>query len=75
MSKLPIINHKQLIRALKKLGFFELRHKSSSHLMLKHPDGRWTIVSIHPGRDIPRGTLKAVLQQTGISVEDLLDNL
>ncbi|HBH46103.1 MAG: hypothetical protein A2445_02355 [Candidatus Jacksonbacteria bacterium RIFOXYC2_FULL_44_29] len=75
MPKLPIINSRQMVGVLKKFGFVELRHKSSSHLMLKHPDGRWTIVPIHGGRDIPKGTLKSILKATDISLEDLIKNL
>lgn len=75
MPKLPVITAKTLIRALKKLGFFELRHKSSSHLMIGHADGRCTIVSIHPGKDIPNGTLRAILRDIKISPEELIDNL
>jgi len=38
------------------------------------PDGRWTQVAIHT-KPIPQGTLKAILKQSGVTVEDLLKNM
>ena len=75
MPKLPIIKDRELIKTLKKLGFFEHRQRGTSHLVLKHADGRRVIVSIHPGKDIPRGTLKAILEDAEISVDKLIELL
>jgi predicted RNA binding protein YcfA (HicA-like mRNA interferase family) len=30
---------------------------------------------VHPGRDVPKGTLRAILQDTGLTVDDLLKYL
>ena len=50
------IKPKDVIKTLEKLGF--RRHKSKgSHIRLKHPDGRWTQVAVHP-KPIPSGTLR-----------------
>lgn len=72
MPKLPTIKDRQLIRALKKLGFFEHRQRGTSHLIMAHPDGRRTSVPIHPGKDIPRGTLKGILRDLEISTEEFI---
>ena len=72
MPKLPVIKDRELIRALKKLGFAELRHDGTSHLVLKHPDGRRAIVAMHAGRDVPRGTLSGLLRTSGVTVDQLL---
>jgi predicted RNA binding protein YcfA (HicA-like mRNA interferase family) len=72
MGKLPIIKDRDLIRALKRLGFAEARQHGTSHLILKHPDGRLASVSIHPGRDIPRGTLQGLLRDIEIRVDDFV---
>lgn len=70
MSKLPFIKDRQLIQVLKKLGFFEHPERGTSHLVFKHPDGRRTTVSRHPGKDIPRGTLRAILRDINVSIEE-----
>ena len=71
MTKLPRnIRPKELIRGIQRLGFVKVGGKGS-HVRLKHPDGRWTQVAVHPG-PIPQGTLHAILHQAEISKEDLL---
>lgn len=70
MSKLPIIKDRELVRVLRKLGFFEHPEQGTSHLVFKHPDGRRTTISRHPGKDIPRGTLRAILRDVNISPQE-----
>lgn len=69
MSKLPIVKDRELIQVLKKLGFFEHPERGTSHLVFKHPDGRRTVVARHPGKDIPRGTPRAILRDINVSIE------
>ena len=75
MPKLKPLKSRELIRALKKLGFFEHRQKSTSHLIMKHRDGRRTVIAIHGGKDIPIGTLRGILHDIQIKPEELLDLL
>jgi predicted RNA binding protein YcfA (HicA-like mRNA interferase family) len=37
-----------------------------SHLKLRGGDG-WTVIVKHPDRDVPPGTLKAILRQAGLT--------
>ncbi|MDO8600692.1 MAG: type II toxin-antitoxin system HicA family toxin [bacterium] len=66
MSKLPVVKDHELIRVLKKLGFFEHKERGTSHLVFTHADGRRTTVSRHPGKDMPRGTLRAILKDIDV---------
>ncbi|MCD6154725.1 MAG: type II toxin-antitoxin system HicA family toxin [Candidatus Verstraetearchaeota archaeon] len=34
------------------------------------PDGRWTTVPIHLGKDVAKGTLRKILKDIGITVEE-----
>lgn len=72
MPKLPIVKDRQLIKLLKKLGFIERAESGTSHLILKHGDGRITIVPRHPGKDIPRGTLRGIINDIDVTVEDFV---
>ena len=72
MPKLKPLKPRELIRELKKLGFFEHRQKSTSHLVMKHADGRRTVVAIHGGKDIPIGKLRGTLHDVQIKPEELL---
>jgi predicted RNA binding protein YcfA (HicA-like mRNA interferase family) len=69
MPKLPIITSSKLIRALKKLGFYE-HHQVGSHLQLKHSDGRRTTVAVHQGKDIPRKTMNLRPASWSVSEEE-----
>ncbi|MBU4369666.1 type II toxin-antitoxin system HicA family toxin [Patescibacteria group bacterium] len=70
MSKLPIIKCKELIKVLMKVGFFKHRQRGTSHLIMKHLDGRRASIPTHPGKDIPRGTLKGILRDMEISTKE-----
>ena len=70
--KMPRLTAKELVAALKRLGFYE-HHQKGGHLILKHPskDCRVT-VPIHTGKILKIGTLKSILEQAEISIEDIL---
>lgn len=69
MPKLPVVKAKELLRTLKKLGFSPY-HQAGSHIQLKHPDGRRTTIPYHPSKEIRRGTLKAIINDLDMSVEE-----
>ena len=74
MSKLPAVTSSDLIRIVKKFGFIEQRQKGS-HLHLKRVvDNKRITIPIHKSRDIPKGTLSAILRDAGISLEEFLNN-
>ena len=56
---------KELLRILKKDGWIEKEQKGS-HLQLTHPSKKGKVtIPIHSG-DIPKGTLAAIMRQTGL---------
>ena len=71
MSKLPVLKSKDLVKVLKKMGFFK-HHQVGSHAQFKHPDGRRTTIPIHFGKDIPKGTFKAILRDLEISTNEFI---
>lgn len=58
---------REVLGKLQRAGFI-IRRQSGSHVVLRHPDGRQTYVAVHPG-DIPSGTFRAILKQTGLTDE------
>ena len=72
MPRLPALNAKQIVRALKRAGFLEDR-QSGSHLILIHPETKArTVVPIHPGRAVKRPLLRAMISDARLSVEEFL---
>jgi len=59
----------EVIRVLKRIGFKFIRQEGS-HAIYRHPDGRWTTVPVHQGKDIEKGLLRKILRDAGISVKE-----
>ena len=75
MSGLPDANGRQVIRALQRGGFVVVRIKGSHHVM-EHPvDGRTTTVPVHAGKSLRKGTLRSILKQAGLTVDEFVDLL
>jgi len=70
MPKLPVVSGRKLIRALSRLGFVIVRQKGS-HVFLQKGEYT-TVVPLH--KEIKKPTLKKILKQANVSLEDLLDN-
>ncbi|MEM3004523.1 MAG: type II toxin-antitoxin system HicA family toxin [Candidatus Bathyarchaeia archaeon] len=62
---------KKVVKTLSKIGFEVVRQRGS-HLILRHPDGRVTVVPIHAGEDIGRGLLSKIIKDTKISRDQFL---
>ena len=62
---------KRVIKLLNKIGFEVVRQRGS-HVILKHPDGRVTVVPVHSGEDIGRGLLSKIIKDTRITREQFL---
>ena len=70
MTKLPQIKPRDIEKILVKSGFIP-RSGKGSHIVYKHPDGRRTVIPGH-GRPVRIGTLRAILRQVDISVNEFL---
>lgn len=62
MSKLPLLNARELIKILSKLGFI-LKRQKGSHMFFEHADGRTTVIPNHQGEQIDRGLLNKIIRQ------------
>jgi predicted RNA binding protein YcfA (HicA-like mRNA interferase family) len=68
MPKLPRISGAEVIRALRRLGFEQIR-QSGSHVILRR-DSKGCVVPLHA--EIKVGTLAGVLRQAEISTEEFI---
>lgn len=70
--RLPALTARQILQRLRRAGFIFDRQAKGSHEIWRHPDtGRRVVVPNHPG-DLPRGTLRAIIRQTGLSIDEFL---
>jgi predicted RNA binding protein YcfA (HicA-like mRNA interferase family) len=70
-GRLPVVDGRRVVRALIAAGFVVDRIVGSHHV-LKYPgDPRRTVtVPCHAGRDLKPGTLRAIIRQAGMTVEE-----
>lgn len=71
MTRLPRVTGSELVRALNRAGFEVVRVKGSHHL-LRHPDGRATVVPVHAGETIGPGLMSKILRDTELSRDNLI---
>ncbi len=75
MSKLPRIPSLLVIRALKRARFYEY-HRSGSHIQLRHPDNLNLRITIpFHKKDLTPKTLKSIIKQAGLTVENFFNLL
>lgn len=73
--KLPVLSAREVIKALEKDGFKELRQKGS-HISLYKKSGNKTYLTIVPNKkEIKKGTLLGILKKAGISKEKFIELL
>jgi len=73
MGRLAGFSADEVIRKLRQAGFIFDRQAKGSHEIWWNPQTRArTTVPHHPG-DLPEGTLRAILRQAGLSVEEFLE--
>ncbi len=70
MPEVPSVPGQRVVRALERAGFSVARI-TGSHYVMRHTDGRGTTVPVHQGRDVAKGTLRNILVDTQLSIEEL----
>lgn len=69
MPPVPSVRGDKVVRALERAGF-EVARIHGSHHVMRHPDGRGTTIPVH-GRDLAKGTLRGILADIGMTVDEL----
>ncbi len=75
-GRLPVATAREVLRALGRAGFVIAR-TSGSHYILAHPSDplRAVTVPYHGTRSLKPGTLRNIIRQAGMTVEDFRDLL
>ena len=70
MSKLPRISGRECIAALEKAGFC-FKRQEGSHVILRRDDPFAQLV-VPDHKELDRGTLRAILRQSGLGVDEFV---
>jgi len=74
MGRLAGFKYKIVTKRLRAFGFVEYRHGSGSHqIWYNQNTSQKAVVPKHTG-DIPEGTMRSILKQADIEVDDFLNS-
>ena len=73
MSKLPVISGSDCVKALNKIGFEVYRQRGSHITMVRKSPPSQTTIPNH--KELDRGTLRAIIRQVGLTVDQFIELL
>jgi len=65
---------RKVIRALENIGFQQIRQKGS-HLFMRHPDGRTTLIPIHPGEKIGKEMIRKIINDAELTRDKWFESI
>ncbi len=73
-GKLPAVTAKELVRVAEKLAFAFRRQRGSHAIYVRASDQARVVIPMHKG-ELKRKTLRAIIQDLGITVEEFHEML
>jgi len=74
VSKLPRISGHQVVHALNKIGYEKDRQRGS-HIVLRQIESPHRRLVVPNHNEVSKGTLRAIISQAGLTVEEFIDLL
>jgi predicted RNA binding protein YcfA (HicA-like mRNA interferase family) len=68
--KLPVVTANELARVAQRLGFEFRRQKGSHAVYVRSTDKRRVVIPMHSGKDLKPKTLRGIIEDLGITVEE-----
>jgi predicted RNA binding protein YcfA (HicA-like mRNA interferase family) len=69
LSKIPRISGREVVAALTKIGYRKDRQKGS-HIVIRQIDYPHRRIVVPDHREIAKGTLRKIIKQAGLTVEE-----
>ncbi len=73
MSRLGSYHGEDAVKAFQAAGWRPVRHKGSHVIMVKEGHEATLSVPVHKGKNIKRGTLRDLIRDAGMTVDEFLD--
>jgi len=73
VSKLPVISGAECVKALTRAGFTVYRERGSHITLIRKDPPSQTTIPNH--KELDRGTLRAIIRQAGLTVEEFVELL
>jgi predicted RNA binding protein YcfA (HicA-like mRNA interferase family) len=71
MTKLPVVNGQECIRALQKAGFV-IKRQTGSHVIMKGSEFPARVTVPNHRKSLKPGTLHQIIKDAGLSVDDFI---
>ncbi|MHB1708579.1 MAG: type II toxin-antitoxin system HicA family toxin [Thermoplasmataceae archaeon] len=71
MPKLPVISGIKAVKALTRAGFF-IDHQTGSHIIMRKEGNKPVTISVPKHKEMKMGTLRIMIKQAGLTVEEFL---
>ncbi len=72
MPKLPVLSGRAVCRILEAHGFAEVRQKGSHVVMQKNLTDSTVTVPVPDHKELKPGTLRSIIRQSGLTVQDFI---
>jgi predicted RNA binding protein YcfA (HicA-like mRNA interferase family) len=73
MTKLPRISGRDCVKVLEKMGFY-FKRREGSHIIMRR-DKPFAQIVVPDHNELDKGTLRSIIRQADISVEEFADKL
>lgn len=74
MSRLPVVSGQDALKAFQKIGY-ELDHQTGSHMILRNTQSPFRRLTIPNHREIAKGTLRSLIREAGLTVDQFVELL
>jgi predicted RNA binding protein YcfA (HicA-like mRNA interferase family) len=75
MAKLPSIRAREVARVAQSIGFVFDRQRSSHAVYYRASDGHRVVIPMHGSKDLKPGTLRGIISDLGLSVDEFIAKL
>lgn len=72
--KLPVVSGSEAVGAFRRLGY-EFDEQHGSHMILRHADPPNRRLSVPNHKELAKGTLRALIREAGLTVEEFAELL
>jgi len=74
VPRLPVVSGTDVVKALAKFGY-DLDHQTGSHMILRQREAPHRRLTVPRHSELAKGTLRAIIRQAGLTIEEFLELL
>jgi len=75
MPKIPAIRAREVVRVAESIGFIFDRQRGSHAVYYRSSDGRRIVIPMHGTKDLKPGTLRGIIYDMGLTVDEFTAKL